>query len=101
MKYYSEKTKKFYDSAADCEKEEAAIVKAEAEKTAARKADAENVEKARKELDEARKAFHAAYENYNKTLSDFCKKHGAYHTTVKNTKDLDGWFPLIDLFNAL
>ena len=71
MKYYSDITKKMYDTIPELENAEKAV----AEKNNARKQDAEKVET-------AFNAFVAAREAYEKTLADFCKKHGPYHKTI-------------------
>ena len=77
VKFYSDVTKKVYDNEDECKKAEEALTN----RTAARKEDAEKVEVAHKQYVEARKI----YEN---TLSEFCKKYGAYHKTITE-KDLD------------
>lgn len=94
MKILSEKTGKEYASVEDClmaeEKweaeqaakkaaEEKALAEAKAKKEAAaaeRKAEADKVEAARQELIEAQKKF-------SNILTEFCKKYGAYHYTLK------------------
>ena len=94
MKILSEKTGKEYASVEDClieeEKweaeqaakkaaEEKALAEAKAKKEAAaaeRKAEAEKVEAARQKLMDAQKEYHDV-------LSEFCKKYGAYHYTLK------------------
>ena len=112
MKILSEKTGKEYASVEDCliaeEKweaeqaakkaaEEKALAEAKAKKEAAaaeRKAEAEKVEAARQELIEAQKTYHEKAEAarqelmkkqdaYHDVLSEFCKKYGAYHYTLK------------------
>lgn len=70
MKYYSDVTKKLYESVEDLKKAEAEIT----DKAAARKKDADKVEKAYNAYIEARK-------EYEKVLTEFCNKHGAYHKT--------------------
>ena len=90
MKFYSEQTKKFYDSEKECAEAEEKYLTEKTNKAAARKADAEKVEKAFSELKAAR-------ENFNTALSDFCKKYGAYHKTLT---EKDGLIDPIDwLFN--
>ena len=109
MKFYSDKTMKFYDTAEACQKAEVEAKEAEtrekirkerelaAEKErkekemAVRKADAEKVEAARKALNEAQ-------ENYRKALEDFIKTHGSYHFTTTNVKDFPWFFDLFNLF---
>lgn len=73
MKYYSEITKKVYDTVNELKQAEDAVN----EKANARKLDAEKVEKAFENLKNARAA-------YEKALREFCDKHGAYHKTIKN-----------------
>lgn len=90
MKYYSEITKKMYDSVRE-------LVKAEKEvsdKNNARKEDAAKVEKAYADLAAAR-------ENYSKVLSDFCAKHGPYHQTVKADDAINSWKNLSNLIDLL
>ena len=92
MKYYSEVTKKIYDTTDELEKAEKAIT----DKAAARKKDAAEVENAYTEMVKAR-------ENYNKVLADFCSKHGAYHKTItKSDNEVPETFhDLAALVNAL
>lgn len=94
MKYYSDLTKKFYESEDACLKAEKDKQKADAEaiakkevEAAARKEDAHKVEGLLKASIEARKA-------YNTALSDFCEKYGSYHTTVKSS-DLGDCFDIL------
>ena len=89
MKYYSELTKKFYDTEDDCK----AAENTELKKNSERKVDAEAVEK-------AYEAYKTAGDEYHKVLTDFCKKHGPYHKTytLNNVKDgLADWIRMIDL----
>lgn len=71
MKYYSEVTKKIYDSVNELKEAEAKAT----EKANARKLDAEKVEKAFNDYRDAKAA-------YEKTLKDFCDKYGSYHRTI-------------------
>jgi predicted nucleic acid-binding Zn-ribbon protein len=94
MKYFSETTKKIYDS---IEELEAAEKEAAAAKDA-RKAESEKVEKAYSAMKEAKKAYEVATEDYQKALSDFCDKYGSYKTTLRPGElfDLD---PFWKIFN--
>ena len=90
MKYYSDKTKKLYDSvelltAAETEfdKENAAKIKAQEE----RKARATEIEAARKEV-------LVAQERYNKLVNKFIKDYGSYHSTI--TREIDSMADLFD-----
>lgn len=92
MKYYSELTKKVYDT-------EELLVTAENElkdkqaleekKNAQRAVRAKEVEQAYKHCVEARKT-------YEKLLSDFCKDYKYFHTTINYNDALD----LIDRFHC-
>ena len=73
MKYYSDITKKLYENIEDLKQAEAEITN----KANVRKQDAEKVEKAYNAYIDARK-------EYEKTLTEFCNKHGAYHKTYTN-----------------
>ena len=79
MKYYSEVTNKVYDTVNELKEAEAEITN----KANARKADAEKVEAARKKWVDARL-------EYDRALSEFCKKYGAYHKTYtsKDARDV-------------
>ena len=90
MKYYSDKTKKIYDTVEDLQKAETEYDKAHAAEIAKqkeRKARAEEINKARKELVDAQ-------DRYNDLISKFVKDYGSYHTTytdndkITSTTDL-------------
>jgi len=70
-KYYSDVTKKFYKSEAECEKAELA----EQNKSSERKNDA-------KEVDALYKEAVAANRKYHEAVKKFCEKWGSYHTTL-------------------
>jgi len=90
MKFYSEETKKFYDSEKECAEAENKFVTERNNKAAARKADAEKVEK-------SFEAFKAAREEYYKNLNEFCDKYGTFHKTISG-KDILKPIDLFDLF---
>ena len=105
MKYYSERTKKLFDTAAECEKAEFEAkeeenrqkIKRERE-IAAEKARKEELAAKRKvlanEVEEARKAMVTAPKAYRDKLEEFCKEFGTYHTSL-STSDIP------TLFNSL
>lgn len=128
MKILSEKTGKEYASVEDClmaeEKweeeqaakkaaEEKALAEAKAKKEVAaaeRKAEAEKVEAARQELITAQQTYRekveAAHKElmqkqdaYHEVLSNFCKKYGAYHYTLKPGETFQSIWA--DLFNNI
>jgi len=74
MKFYSEITKKLYDT-----KDE--LVNAEVEAT---KAKSDRAEKA-KEVTELLKAANEATKKANQALADFVKEYGSFKTTIKDT----------------
>lgn len=83
MKYYSEKTKKFYEDEAACKEAEesfdkqlVAIETKKKELAEARGARAKEVEDAYKKLQEANK-------EYRELLEKFIKDYGSYHATYK------------------
>ena len=86
MKYYSEITKKLYDS-----KDE--LIKAEVEAT---KAKTDRATKA-KEVTELIKKANEATRIANKALTDFVKEYGSFKTTIKD-EDVDVKSDFFDLF---
>ena len=102
MKFYSEHTKKFYDTEIECRKAESAFNKAlkekeevERKKSEERKARAQKVEEARKKVEDARIELSKANENYNKVLTDFCKDYGAYHYSITSPTRLSEYLSTI------
>lgn len=79
MRYYSEKTDKFYNTEADC-------LAAEEEFSSKEK----RQEEARQRIKELREAYLAAYDKYKKALEEYCEKYGTYtfKTSTKNPFDL-------------
>ena len=88
MKYYSEITKKVYDTEDELKKAELAVEN----KKSAREKEAKEVEKLCKEAA-------AASDKAKKALADFNKKYGTFHTSV-NATDGNSLFDLFfnDLF---
>lgn len=87
MKYYSENTRKFYDSEQECAQAEIEYNK----KLAAEKAKKEELSNARKtranEVEEAYKAILDAKKHYNELLNAFVKDYGSFHMTLKTGDD--------------
>ena len=97
MRYYSDVTKKLYESeseALEAEKAQEAARAEAADKAAklaeARKADAKQVE-------DAYRAVIEAQTNYNKLRREFIDKYGSFHMTF-STKDGDLFTNLFDRF---
>ena len=88
MKFYSEITKKLYDT-----KDE--LVKAEVEAT---KTKTDRAEKA-KEVTELIKKANEATKAANKALSEFVKEYGSFKTTIKdNDVSVDSFWDIFDKF---
>ena len=91
MRYYSDETRKFYETEEDCKNAEQALILAKKkeeevalQKSAMRKEAAKKVEDAYKDLLKAKKA-------YNEELTAFCKEYGSFHMTLNKDNMLD-WF---------
>lgn len=101
MKYYSEITKKMYDTVKDLEKAEKEIK----DKNDERKTAAAAVERAYDHFVEVRKKASdevaIARDNYSKALNDFCSKYGAYHQSIKSTDSDSSWRSLSSLIDLL
>lgn len=101
MKFYSEITKKMYDTMRELDKAE----KEAKDKNDERKTAAAAVERAYDELVAVRKKASeevtAAQDNYSKALNDFCSKYGAYHQTIKSTDSDLPWKSLSSLLDLL
>lgn len=97
MKYFSDITKRFYETEQDCIDAEVEVQKAQEaaqierqKKIETRKQRADEVETARNNYLEARKA-------YNEVLMQFCRDYGAYHCSIKNNQKEN----ISDYFDAL
>ena len=98
MRYYSDVTQEFYETEKACLKAEqdhtvAARKKEEEErkKSEERKARAQEVEDARKALNETRK-------KYDKLLADFCKDYGSYHYSISTPTSLSDYLETLFRF---
>jgi len=89
MKFYSEITKKLYDSKDD-------LVKAEVEAT---KAKTDRAEEAKKVTELIKKA-NEAWKEANKALDEFIKKYGSFKTTIKDDANvnLGSFWDIFDKF---
>lgn len=91
MKYYSDKTKKLYETVEDLSKAE----KAYDEVHAAELKKAEEKKQRAEEIQAALKAIVDAQHKYNELVNQFIKDYGSYHATYRDG-DLIGWK---DIFN--
>lgn len=92
MKYYSEITKQFYNTSAECEEAEAVKKRADEEAAAKKEAERRERENDEKHLEELWEAVKAAQKEYNKAATDFCDKYG----TLKYHLSGDGWISLLE-----
>ena len=95
MKYYSEKTKKIYNTVEEikeAEKQYDEAHAAEVKKAEERKRRADEITTARKNLQNAQK-------KYNELVNKFIKDYGSYHATYKDedVNALDLFYRLFDL----
>lgn len=94
MKYYSEVTKKVYDTPEALNEAEEVVVKEYKEKE---KKLTERAERA-KEVENAFMEAQAARKKADDLLSEFCRDYGSFHTTIKEPTNVLGWFD--DWFNS-
>ena len=80
MKYYSDKTKKLYETVEDLSKAE----KAYDEVHAAELKKAEEKKQAAEVIRAARKAIVDAQNKYNELVNQFIKDYGSYHETYRD-----------------
>ena len=109
VKYYSDKTHKYYNTIEEAnraefevkEKENLERIKREREERE-RKEQQEKVAAERKEMAEnveaARKEMVAAQKKYRDALGAFCDKYGSYHTTVTGIDAIPTLFSALNPF---
>ena len=93
MKYYSDKTKKLYETVEDLTKAEKAydeVHAAELKKAEEKRRRAEEIKAARKVLIDAQNA-------YSKLMNQFIKDYGSYHETYRD-EDWNGLKEIINLY---
>lgn len=96
MKYYSELTKKVYDTPELLEEAEKAVLEANKEKE---KKLAERAERA-KAVEAAFEKAQKAKQEANDLLTDFCNDYGSFHTTIKSTDKKPVADPIINFNNC-
>ena len=108
MKYFSEKTKKFYDDVKACEAAEAefdaemAKIAEEKKKLAEdRKERAKEIEDAYKEMQALNKAARDGEKRYIELRNKFVKDYGSFHMTVSKAEVVPHINDLSDLLNML
>lgn len=100
MKYYSEHTKKFYDTAAECEKAEQAEKEKQLKIEAEQKAKAEAREQRAKEVEDAMEEACKAREKFDELLEKFVEDYGSFHYSYRNKGENDE-YPVSTLFSLL
>lgn len=96
MKYWSEVTKKLYDTEMDLAAAEAVAKKADAEKEAKSKARAARA----KEVEDAYRAVMEANKHYNELKDKFVEDYGSFHMTITSKTPLQSKPDIFDmLFN--
>lgn len=83
MKFWSEKTRDFYDNIKECERAEAAWDRKNAEAAAKKEKEVAERKAAAHDVEEKQKAYEESRKAYYKALNEFCKKYGAFHQTIK------------------
>ena len=89
-KYYSVKTKKFYDTPEALRKDVELALNAEkkdADKKAKRAEDAKHLDELRLKAEKSLKAYSEDYKVYEEALKKFVREYGSYHTTYKLSGD--------------
>lgn len=86
MKYFSEKTKKFYETSEDCVAAETAFDEEQARIAAEQKALAETRKERAKEVEDAYKMANEWTNKYLKLRSEFVKDFGSFHMTIRDSE---------------
>lgn len=94
MKYYSDVTKKIYDTEEELTKAEDAVSEEEKKHELRRQERAD----AAKRVEDAYKKASDAYRDAGDELQKFVDKYGAYHTTITNFDDND---PFVRFLNEM
>ena len=92
MKFFSDITKRFYETPEDCmEAESAALKEKEAAENEKRKA-AEMRKNRAAEVEKARDDYLNARKVYNDLLKKFCADYGSYHCSIKSPDEFGDYF---------
>lgn len=88
MKFYSDITKKFYDTVEDCKEAENKAVEAQKKAEAEKKTKEDARATRAKEVEAAYKAAVEAEQKYVELRNAFINDYHSYHMTYSTTKDL-------------
>lgn len=94
MKYYSTKLDRLFETVEDLQKAEKAYDDKQHELEEIKTARSE----AAKKVEAAYKLAEDAKKNADTLLAEFCKKYGAYHTTITKPATTSTLFDLLDHF---
>lgn len=86
MKYYSEDLKKFFNTAEECEKAEAALLKQRKEEEERKAKMASERATRAKEVEDALNKLNEARKDYDEKLRAFCQDYGSWHYTFTSDK---------------
>lgn len=81
-RFYSDITKKLYDSMEELNEAEATEQKRREEAEAKQKKRADERKSRAQEIDDLQKAYVGARKAYTEALEKFCKDYGTFHTSV-------------------
>ena len=100
LKYYSDVTRKFYNTEKDLWADEAAVKKIEYEKIEKEKAAKEMRAKKAKEVEDALKEANTAQAKAIKLLKEFTKEYGYFHTSYStdDVKPLSNFIDILEDF---
>ena len=87
MKYYSDVTKKLYDSEQECAEAEALVLKKKQEEEAAAAKKSQERKVRAEAIDASYEKLMAAQKEYSQLVYDFVKDYGSYHKTYSKTGD--------------
>lgn len=86
MKYFSDITRKFYETEQDCINAEVEVQKAQEAAQAERQKKIETRKQRADEVEAARHYYLEARKTYNEVLTQFCRDYGAYHCSIKDNQ---------------
>lgn len=86
MKYYSEDLKKFFNTAEECEKAEAVLLKQRKEEEERKAKMASERATRAKEVEDALNKLNEARKDYDEKLRAFCQDYGSWHYTFTSDK---------------
>ena len=92
MRYYSDITKRTYDTEAECLKAEKIFNETARKKEEAERKKSEERKNRAQQIEAAREEVAKAKEKYDKLLTDFCRDYGSYHYSITSPMSLSEYF---------